>query len=99
MIGKKIEVVMDSKSLFDELSENDWEKEYIGMPEYDNKKAEPPKITAVFKFKTQKDFDMFNSLIKKHLYNGRKPFDGMQRKDSKSTWFPLNEKTNEWRYV
>jgi len=34
----------------------------------------------------------------KKLYKGEKPFDGMQRKDMKSTWFPLKEKPNKYTY-
>jgi len=37
-------------------------------------------------------------LIKQHLYNGQKVFDGMQRKDKKSTWYPLNVKASKYRY-
>ena len=33
--------------------ENSWQKEWIGMPEYNNKKQEEPIITATFKFKTE----------------------------------------------
>lgn len=85
--------------LFDqEKQTNNWKDHWIAMPEYDNVKKDDPFITATFKFRNQEDFDQFNKLIKEHLYNGEKVFDGMQRKDIKSTWFPLNEKANKYVY-
>lgn len=79
--------------------ENKWQDEYVGMPEYNNKPQEDPKITATFKFKSQEDFDEFHKFIKEGLYNGAKVFDGMQRKDKKSTWYPLKEKASKYKYV
>lgn len=79
-------------------SENNWREEWKDMPEYNNVPDIPPLITATFKFRTQEDFELFKETIKKYLYNGEKPFDGMQRKDVKSTWFPLKEKPNKYRY-
>lgn len=89
---------MNELSLFEEENINDWQKEYIGMPEYNNKKQLDPLITATFKFRSEEDFEEFNKLIKLHLYNGEKAFDGMQRKNVKSTWYPLNEKPNKFIY-
>ena len=86
------------KNLFGEIEGNEWKKEWVGMPEYNNVEAIPPAITATFKFRSVSDFETFNALIKKHLYKGEKPFDGMQRKDVKSTWFPLKEKAKNYRY-
>ena len=77
---------------------NDWKKEWVNMPEYNNQKQKDPFIIATFKFRSQEDFDYFNSVIKSVLYNGEKPFDGMQRKNIKSTWYPLNEKSNKYIY-
>ena len=88
-------------NLFDfeeEKTINNWEDHYIDMPEYNNVKQEAPFIIATFKFRSQDDFNEFNDLIKKHLYNGEKVFDGMQRKDKKSTWYPLNIKASKYRY-
>jgi hypothetical protein len=86
--------------LFDnEIQENDWKDHYKGMPDYDNVKQEKPEIIATFKFRNSEDFEEFNALLKKHIYIGQKPFDGMQRKESKSTWFPLNEKASNYIYT
>lgn len=82
-----------------ESNQNDWKEHYIGMPEYNNTKEPEPLIIATFKFKTQKDFDEFNKLIKEHLYNGQKVFDGMQRKEAKSAWFPLRDKPSKYRFI
>lgn len=87
-------------NLFNEdNSANDWKDHYKGMPEYKNSRQLDPVITAVFKFRNQQDFEEFNELIKKHLYNGEKAFDGMQRKEAKSTWYPLNEKSSKFIYT
>lgn len=83
---------------FEEEQKNIWQEHYIGMPEYNNHKQEDPYIIATFKFRNQEDFDQFNKLIKEHLYNGEKVFDGMQRKDKKSTWYPLNIKGSKYKY-
>jgi hypothetical protein len=85
-------------NLFGGFDENFWESEWIGMPEYSNILEPEPFITATFKFRNQEDFDEFNRLIKEHLYEGEKPFDGNQRKTVKSTWFPLKIKARKFRY-
>ena len=85
-------------NLFGEIETNDWKKEWVGMPEYNNVEAIPPAITATFKFRSAEDFELFKELLREHLYNGEKVFDGMQRKDVKSTWFPLKEKAKKYRY-
>jgi hypothetical protein len=88
---------MKQKSLFKE-KENDWQEEWIGMPEYNNTKQEEPFIKATFKFRNQEDFDYFNKFLRENLYNKEKVFDGMQRKTVKSTWYPLKEKARKYRY-
>ena len=75
---------------------NVWEKEWKGMPEYSNVVLPPPQVEATFKFRTEEDFLEFNKHIQKHLYDGVRPFDGMQKKDVKSTWYPLNEKGSKY---
>ena len=77
---------------------NDWQKHYIDMPEYNNVKQEEPAIEVVFKFRNQEDFNEFHDLIKKHLYNGKRVFDGMQRKNKKNIWYPLNEKASKYLF-
>jgi hypothetical protein len=76
-----------------------WEDEWQGMPEYDNKYANPPAVIATFNFATEEDFHKFNDLLKQYVYNGEKPFDGMQRRRVKSTWYPLKEKASKYLYV
>jgi len=89
-------------SNFEELdikyNSNDWSEEWKDMPEYNNLESPPPVIVATFKFRNEEDFDKFHQIVKEYLYNGEKVFDGMQRKDKKSAWFPLNEKANKYRY-
>lgn len=78
---------------------NRWQDEWVGMPEYNNVVQPEPEITATFKFRNEADFLEFNKLLKKYMYNGEKPFDGMQRKDVKSTWYPLKVKAKEYKYI
>ena len=78
---------------------NSWEEEWVGMPEYNNNKQEEPLITAKFKFKTEKDYLKFKDLVQKHLYNGKKVFDGMQKKEAKQAWFPHKEKASKYEYI
>jgi hypothetical protein len=85
-------------TLFDDY-ENEWQKEWKDMPEYNNKIIDKPFIIATFKFRNQDDFDQFNALIKKYIYDNQKPFDGMQKKNEKSTWYPLNEKNSKYIYT
>ena len=79
--------------------ENRWEEHYVGMPEYNNVCEPDPSITATFKFRTQEDFEEFNKLIKQHLYDGQRVFDGMQRKEAKSAWYPLRPKASKFKFI
>ena len=85
-------------TLFDDY-ENDWQKEWKDMPEFINQAKHKPYITATFKFRNQEDFDKFHNLLKKYIYLEDKPFDGMQKKFEKTSWYPLNEKPNKLIYV
>jgi len=85
-------------TLFGNQSENEWKDEWKDMPEYNNVEATPPNITATFKFRNEEDFKLFKDVVQKELYAGKKVFDGMQRKDVKSTWYPLNKKASKYRY-
>lgn len=88
------------KNIFDEhLEANNIDDLYIGMPEYNNHNQEAPVITATFKFRTEEDYEEFKELIKQHIYNGVKPFDGMQRKEKKQAWYPHKEKASKYVYV
>ena len=77
---------------------NSAKKEYVGMPEYDNVKDAPPEVVVTFKFKTKDDFNLFNKIITKTLFDGVKPFDGRQTKTLKSTWFPHKQKASKYKY-
>lgn len=79
--------------------EKDWEKEWVGMPEYNNIKPTEPAFTATFKFRNQEDFDRFMVVVKKELYDDKRVFDGKQLKDKKTAWFPLDERPSENVYV
>ena len=87
----------DQQVLFEEYDYS-VEDEWVGMPEYINKEESPPVITVTFKFKTEEDYETFKELIKVHIYKGQKPFDGMQRKDKKTAWFPHKEKASKYEY-
>ena len=86
------------KTLFGEDNTGSWEEEWTGMPEYNNIKMNEPAITVTFKFKDEADFLKFKEIIKDSLFDGGKPFDGMQRKDKKSTWYPPRPKASKYLY-
>ena len=88
------------KDLFGmEIEGNNIEELYGGMPEYNNVKQKDPVITATFKFRNEKDYLKFKELVKIHIYNGAKPFDGMQKKDKKQAWYPHKEKASKYFYI
>ena len=78
---------------------NIWEKEWFNMPEYVNEKQKKPEITATFKFRNENDYLNFKNLIKQHLYNDEKVFDGQQKLNEKQAWFPLKEKPSQYFYI
>lgn len=77
---------------------NNWEDEWNEMPEYNNVPQDDPVITALFKFKTEEDYKDFLEKIRP-LFPDRKPFDGMQRKDKKTTWYPHPTRGSAYRCV
>jgi len=77
---------------------NKIEEHWINMPEYNNIKQPEPLITATFKFRTEEDYAEFHNKVKELIYGGVKVFDGMQRKDKKQAWYPLNEKASNYEY-
>lgn len=77
---------------------NDIGQHYFDMPEYNNVKQDDPLITALFKFKTQEDFDTFHAIVKEHLYDGKRVFDGMQKKEAKNAWYPLPERPSSYYF-
>ena len=81
------------------IKKNNWKDHYVNMPEYNNKKMAEPHIVAKFKFRNEKDYNAFHELVKKYIYNGKKVFDGMQRKHEKQSWYPLLEKPSKYLYV
>ena len=78
--------------------ENDWREHWKDMPEYDNEWQEEPNCIAVFKFKTRDQYEEFKELIKENLYDGERVFDGMQRKERKTAWYPPKEKSSNYEY-
>jgi len=89
---------VSDETLFDLSEFTDWQKEWKGMPEYNNQKEEPL-LTATFKFRTENDFTAFMEVVKRELYEGKRVFDGNQEKDKKSAWFPLASRPSEMVYV
>jgi len=90
---------MEQLTLIDGLGGNDWKKEWIGMPEYNNSKQPEPLITATFNFRSEEDYNRFKDLVREHVYNGKRVFDGKQLKEKKSTWFPLESRPSEHVYI
>jgi hypothetical protein len=82
-----------------EEKKHDWNDEWIGMPEYNNSKPAPPEITATFKFRNKEDFDLFMEIVKSKLFNDKRVFDGKQKKNEYSAWFPLDPRPSENIYI
>ena len=78
---------------------NNWNDEWVNMPEYVNENQPKPEITATFKFRNEKDFLEFKEKVKKYIYDGQKVFDGQQTKEAKQAWFPLKEKASKYIYT
>ena len=78
--------------------ENKVSDHWVGMPDYDNVVKPEPFITATFKFRNQEDFDFFHTTIKEILFNGERVFDGNQKKDVKSTWYPLELRPGGYKW-
>ena len=79
--------------------EEEWRKEWIGMPEYNNIRQPEPLITATFKFRNEEDYNKFKDLVQEYIFKGEKVFDGMQKKDVKSSWYPHKEKASRYEYI
>jgi len=88
-------------NLFDipEEKKHDWRDEWIGMPEYNNHKPIPPQILATFKFRNKEDFDRFMEVVKESLFDGKRVFDGKQKKNDYNAWFPLDPRPSEHIYI
>lgn len=78
---------------------NDWRKEWSGMPEYDNRDLTTPVISATFHFASQEDYERFLRVVTETLYGGQRVFDGRQRKEHKTTWFPPLPSRSTFEYV
>ena len=70
-----------------EAQTNDWEKHWIGMPEYENKENKYFKTLKVH-FKCQEDYDAFAKLIDQNL-----------TMKTKSTWYPEQERLKPSDYA
>lgn len=72
-MSKKIE-------LFDDL-ENEWQKEWVDMPEFIQHKTEKPYTQITIRFSCEEDLKKFSKLINQKL-----------TKKTKATWFPEIER-------
>ena len=81
------------------VTKNNWKEEWAGMPEYANEEWGEPEIVVKFMFKSKEDYDNFYRLLKEKVFLGERPFNGSQRKDRKSTWFPHKEKGSKYYYI
>ena len=90
---------IQNKLFKDNENVNNWQNEWVNMPEYNNVKQDKPKITATFKFRNNDDYEIFKNKVKKYLYNDEKVFDGQQKIDEKQACFPLREKDKKYYYL
>ena len=89
----------EQQNLFSDFTSTGWQNEWVNMPEYNNTKQDAPSVKATFKFRNEADFEIFKSLVKTHIYNNQKVFDGQQKITEKQAWYPLREKDSKFRYV
>ena len=90
----------EQQILFNNIEDYDiQEREWQDMPEYNNVNEPPPLITATFKFKSEQDFLKFKDLIQEHVYDGEKVFDGMQKIEEKTAWYPHKKKASKYEYI
>lgn len=80
-------------------TENPNDYYYENMPEYNNKDIPDAQITATFKFRNNKDFENFMSVIEKYLYEGHRVFDGMQSKTKKNAWYPHQDHGSNYECI
>lgn len=78
---------------------HDWKDEWVGMPEYNNTKPKKQEITATFKFRNKDDYNKFMEVVKSQLYDNKRVFDGNQKKNEYSAWFPLDARPSEYVYI
>jgi hypothetical protein len=78
---------------------DNWRNHYVGMPEYNNFKAEPAEVIATFKFRNKDDFEKFMDVVKTNLYDNKRVFDGKQKKNDYSAWYPLDSRPSEHIYI
>ena len=86
------------EEIFDDLETpvlDDW----VNMPSYKNVDEPEPEITALIKFRNKTDFDTFNELLRKYVFETNKVFDGKQEIAKKQAWFPLKEKSSKYHIV
>lgn len=61
--------------------QQEWEKEWVGMPEFIQSKTKEPYAKITIRFDCKEDLDMFSKLINQKL-----------TKKTKSTWYPSIER-------
>tara|TARA_R100001443_G_scaffold102651_1_gene110888 strand:- start:272 stop:1411 length:1140 start_codon:yes stop_codon:yes gene_type:complete len=77
-----------------------WRKEYVNMPTYANdKNKQKPEITATFKFRNKENYIKFMSIVKDKLYDNKRVFDGNQKINEYSAWYPLNIRPSEKEWI
>ena len=77
-----------------------YEKEWINMPSYNNDTSKnKPEITATFKFRNKQDYLNFMKVVKEKCFDNKRVFDGNQKVNEYSAWFPLNARPSEKEWV
>jgi len=71
-------------SLFE--MDEDWKKDWEGMPEFENKNLEPFKTVTVH-FRNKEDYDQFRKLMDQNM-----------TPDTKYLWYPCQLKTDNKSY-
>jgi hypothetical protein len=85
--------------LFGNEGGDDWRDHWDGMPEYANRDLTKAVVVVKLYFSSHDDFQSFEARLRDHLYEGRKPFDGRQRKDAKTSWWPPLPKGTDYEWA
>jgi len=78
---------------------NKIEDHWINMPEYNSSDKSKPLKIAIFKFRSEDDFNKFNRIIKKYLFVDDKLHWGSYKSNVKTIWYPPNITPSKYAYI
>lgn len=94
-MGKQIDIFGKTVK---EKKINKIDEHWIDMPEYISNDISKPQKIAIIKFRNEKDFDEFNSLLKKYIFKSKFQW-GTYKTNVKTLWFPPPIRPKDYAYV